>query len=102
MGKDSTIKSLGRIIGNVVVHKIVLKYGKKIDSVNHTSFEIIAYRDTAIRIGTKFNWNYNDKIEIRKEVYNFFIKKMEGKYSHIKCPIKEANDVIDDTIQECI
>jgi hypothetical protein len=102
MGKNSTISSLGRIIGNIVVHKIVLKYGKKKESENHTSSEIVAYRDTAIGIGSEFNWNDYDKVEIREEVYKFFIKKMNQKYSHIKYPIKEANYVIDETIKECI
>lgn len=102
MGKNRTISSLGRILGNIVVHKIVLKYGKKTESENHTFSEIVAYRDTAIGIGAEFHWNDLDKVEIRKEVYNFFIKKMNEKYSHIKYPPKEANDVIDETIKECI
>jgi hypothetical protein len=102
MGKDRTIKSLGKVIGNVVVHKVVLKYGKKAESENHTSSEIVAYRDTAIGIGMEFNWNDNDKIDIRKEVHNFFIKKMSEKYSHIKYPIKNTEDMIDETIKECI
>jgi hypothetical protein len=102
LGKDRAIKSLGRIIGNVVVHKIVLKYGKKTESDSHTSYEIVAYRDTAIRIGEDFNWNNYDKVEIRKEVYDFFIKKMNKKYSQIQYPKKDANDIIDETINECI
>lgn len=102
MGKNKTIQSLGRVIGNVVVHKVVLKYGKKMESENHTSSEIVAYRDTAISIGIEFNWNDKDKIEIRKEVHDFFIKKMNEKYSHIKYPSKEAENIINKTIKECL
>ena len=102
MGKNKTINSLGRVIGNVVVHKVVLKYGKKAESENHTSSEIVAYRDTAISIGMEFNWNDKDKTEIRKEVHDFFIKKMNEKYSHIKYFSKDAENIIDETIEECL
>ncbi|MEK6859508.1 MAG: hypothetical protein AABX54_01710 [Nanoarchaeota archaeon] len=102
MGKNKAIQSLGKVIGNVVVHKVVLKYGKKMESENHTSSEIVAYRNTAISIGMEFNWNDNDKIEIRKEVHDFFIKKMNEKYSHIKYPGKEAENIINETIKECL
>jgi hypothetical protein len=102
MGKNKTINSLGRIIGNIVVHRVVLKYGKKTESENHTSSEIVAYRDTAISIGMEFNWNNDDKVEIRKEVHNFFIKKMNEKYFHIKYSSKDAESIINETINECI
>jgi hypothetical protein len=102
MGKNRTIKSLGRIIGNIVVHKVVLKYGKKLESFNHTSSEIIAYRDTAIGIALEYNWNNDDLVEIRKEVHDYFINKMNVKYSYITYSIKDAEEIIDSTIKECI
>lgn len=93
--------SLGRIIGNVVVHKIILKYGSKPESRGKTSNEIIAYRDNAIETAQEFNWNEKDKEEIKIEAAKNFHNKMNLKYSDVKFSIEEAEKLIDETIEEC-
>ena len=35
MGKNKAIKSIGRVIGNIVVHKITFKYTNNPESRNH-------------------------------------------------------------------
>lgn len=102
MGKNRTIKSLGKVIGNIVVHKITLKYGDKPESSDHTFSEIIAYRDNAIGIAQEFNWNNSDKIRIKQEALKEFTRKMKIKYPDIKFPIEEANKIIIETIKECL
>ena len=101
MGKNSTIKSLGRVIANVVVHKITLKYGSKPESRGKTSNEINAYRDNAIDTAQEFNWNDEDKSRIKIEVFEEFNRKMKSKYSDINFPMEDAEKMIDETINEC-
>ena len=48
MGKNRIIKILGNIIGNIAVHKILVKYTNKPESINHLSEEVATYRDNAI------------------------------------------------------
>jgi len=50
MGKNRTIKILGNIMGNLVVHKILVKYTNKPESINHLKSEIEAYRDNSLEI----------------------------------------------------
>ena len=71
MGKNSIIKSLGKIIGNVVVHKILVKYTNRRESISKMTEEIGAYRGNAIEIAEEFNWNEKDKIKIRQEAIYF-------------------------------
>ena len=99
MGKNRTIKSLGKVIGNIVVHKITLKYGNKPESRGHTSSEIIAYGDNALEIAQEFNWNDLDRALIKQEVLSEFNKKMQTKYSDIKFPTNEVNEIIEETIR---
>lgn len=102
MGKNRTIKSLGKNIGNIVTHKITLKFGNKPLSNNHTSSEIETYRDNAMIIAQEFNWNDSDKTKIKLETMKVFKKKMKEKYSHIKFPMEEATKTMDETIKECL
>lgn len=67
MGKKSLIKSLGKIIGNIALHKILEKHTNKPESIPHLKSEIIAYSNNASDIAKKFNWNKQDEEEIRLE-----------------------------------
>ena len=102
MGKNRIIKSLGKVIGNVVVHKITLKYGNKPDSKHHTSSEIINYRDEGVEIAREFNWNDSDKIRIKQEALKEFNKKMQKKYSDVKFSRKEADETIEEIFKDIL
>ena len=101
MGKSRIIKILGNIIGNVVVHKILVKYTNKPESVHHLAEEIGTYRDNALEIAQEFNWSENDENKIKHDALKNFNKRIK-KYKDVKFPISEANILIDETIKECI
>ena len=65
MGKNRVIKILGNIIGNLVVHKILVNYTNKPESLNHLKSEIEAYRDNSLEIAGEYNWNEKDKAKIK-------------------------------------
>jgi len=102
MGKKSAINSLSKIIANVTMHKILLKYTNKPESVNHLYYEIIEYRDTAISRAEEFNWNSLDKEKIKSNALKHFKKKMTEKYKDVKFPMKQAIKLLNQTIEEVI
>src|SRR3989344_7666394 len=99
MGKNRIIKILGNIIGNVAVHKILVKYTNKPESVHYLSEEIGTYRDNALEIAQEFNWSEKDKNGIKDEALKNFSKRIE-KYKDVRFPISDANKFIDEAIKE--
>ena len=101
MGKNRIIKILGNIIGNLVVHKILIKYTNKPESVHYLAEEIGTYRDNALEMAQEFNWSKEDEDKIKQEILKNFNKRIK-KYKDVKFPISEVNRLIDETIKECI
>ena len=101
MGKNRIIKILGNIIGNVAVHKILVKYTNKPESVHYLSEEIGTYRDNALEIAQEFNWNGEDKNKISQEALKNFNKRIK-KYKDVGFPSLEVNRLIDEMLKECI
>lgn len=101
MGKNRVIKILGNIIGNVVVHKILVKYTNKPESVHHLTEEIGTYRENAFEIAQEFNWNDRDKDKIKEEALNNFNNRIK-KYKDVNFPSSEVNELINETIEECV
>lgn len=102
MGKNRVIKILGNISGNIVVHKILVKYTNRLESVHHLESEVEAYRDNALEIVKEFNWNEKDKTKIKSKALKKFTKDMKEYYKDVKFPMKEAEELIEDTINELI
>ncbi len=100
MGKKSAINSLSKIIANVTVHKILVKYTNKPESTNHLDYEIVEYRDMAISKADEFNWNSSDKEKIKSDALKHLKRKMANKYSDVKFPVKEAIKLLNQTIEE--
>ena len=100
MGKKSAIESLSRIIANVVVHEILLKYTNKPESISHLDYEVNEYRDTAISRAEKFNWNESEKEDIMLKALDIFKKKMIKEYVDVKFPIKEAERFLNNVLTE--
>lgn len=61
MGKDRVIKSLGKNIGSLVVHKLLIKYTNNPETLNHLKHEVINYRENTFEISKEFNWNEQDQ-----------------------------------------
>lgn len=102
MGKNKLIKSLGKRIGNTVIHKILMKYTNKPDSVNFLKAEAESYRDNVMESSQEFNWSDKDKSEIKSLALDKFNKDMKKFYGDVKFPEKEPEKLIDETIEECL
>ena len=102
MGKNRVIKILGNVIGNIVVHKILVKHTNKPESVNHLESEVEAYRDNALEIVNKFNWNEKDKKEIKLEALKKFKKDIKKYYNDVKFSMDDAERLIEETLMEII
>lgn len=101
MGKNKIIKILGNILGNVIVHKILVRYTNKPESVHYIAEEIGTYRENALEIAQEFNWNMEDKDKIKQETLRNFKKRIK-KYKDVKFPISDATKLIDETIKELL
>lgn len=101
MGKNRIIRILGNIIGNVAVHKILVRYTNKPESVHHLAEEIGTYRDNALEMAQEFNWGGSDKNEIRLEALKNFNKKIK-RYKDVKFPASEAGKLIEESLKECV
>ena len=102
MGKNRTIKILGNIIGNLVVHKILIKYTNKPESIHHLKSEIEAYRNNSLEIANEHNWSEKDKAEIKSASLKKFKKYMDLYYKNVKFPIEEVPRLIEETINEIL
>jgi len=102
MGKNRTIKILGNIIGNIVVHKILIKHTNKPESISHLTKEVGTYGENASEIAQEFNWSDKDKIEIHEGALKKFKNNMKQYYSDVNFPESEAPVLIDETIEELI
>ena len=100
MGKIRVIKILGNIIGNIVVHKILVKHTNKPESVNHLSEEIGTYQDNALETAQEFNWNEKDKAKIEALALEQFKREVKKKYNDVKFPMNEAEKLIKETMDE--
>ena len=100
MGKNRYTKSIGNMIGNVVVHKILKKYTNKPESINHLNYEIVEYRNTAISMADEFNWNESDKEKIKSVALKHFRRKMARKDKDVKFPMKEAKKLLNQMMKE--
>ena len=102
MGKNKLIKSLGKRIGNTVIHKILIKYTNKPDSVQYLENEADAYRDNVLESSQDFNWSDKDKEEIKELALDKFNKDMKKFYADVEFPEGEPEKFIKETIEECL
>ena len=101
MGKNKVIKSLGRVIGNVAVHKFLLEHTNYPESKNHLSHEIVEYNLNAFEKSQEFKWNENDKTEIRKKAKER-AKNLSKNYEDIDFNEKEIEKLIDDVMGDLL
>lgn len=92
---------MGNIIGNVVAHKILVRYTNKPESVPHLTEEIGTYRDNALEIAQEFNWSEKDKAKIKQESSRNFDKRIK-KYPDVVFPKSEVTKLVDETLRECV
>ncbi len=99
MGKHRVIKSLGRCIGNVALHKLLLVHTKKPESKNYLGSEIVEYGADAFEKAQLFNWNERDKEEIKRLALQRVRRLLEN-YSDIEPIEGEVEKAIKETIED--
>jgi hypothetical protein len=103
MGKNRVIKTLGGVIGSIVAHKILLKYTKRPESVNHLETEVINYRDNAQDMANEFNWNEDDKKRIKEEALKSIKSELkEPHFNNILFPTEEISKILEESIKEIL
>lgn len=98
MGKNSVVKTLGKRIGNVVLHRLLVKYTNKPESKSHLQKEEAEYRDAAVKDAKKYNWNEEDKQKLKAIAIEFVKDKKDKKYYDIDIPLEEAEKLIEEEI----
>lgn len=101
MGKNSVIKSLGRCIGNVVLHKLLAGHTNKPESRNYLRSEIMEYSSDAFEKAQEFNWNEKDKEEIKNKSIER-IKSLIKNYPDLPYNEEEAIRLIKETMNELL
>jgi len=101
MGKNSAIKSLGRCIGNVVMHKLLLKHTNKPESKHHLDSEIVEYSADAFEKAQEFTWNEKDKEEIKLKAIAR-VSRLREYYPDVKLDDKEIDKVVLEVMAEML
>ena len=101
MGKNRVIKSLARWIGNVVMHKLLLKRTSKPEAAGHLKSEIEEYGIDAFEKAQEFNWNEQDKKEIEEKAKER-VENLIKNYLDIRYTEKEVEELIKETINELL
>ncbi|MEK6927002.1 MAG: hypothetical protein AABX11_01080 [Nanoarchaeota archaeon] len=98
MGKNSVIKNLGKRIGNVVLHKLLIKHTNRPESTSHLQNEEIEYRDSAMKDAKSYHWNEEDKQIMKLQALEFIEKKKDKKYFDVIFSLNEAEKFVDEEI----
>ena len=100
MGKNNAIKTLGKRIGNIVLHNLLVKYTNRPESRNYLQSEVLEYSNAAIKDAKEYNWNEKDKEELNLAAVEFIKQKKDKRYPDVNFSIKEAEDLVDKKIQD--
>ena len=100
MGKNSAVKTLGKRIGNIVLHNLLVKYTNRPESRNYLQSEVLEYSNAAIKDAKEYNWNEKDKEELNLAAVEFIKQKKDKRYPDVNFSIKEAEDLVDKKIQD--
>ena len=101
MGKNKIINSLGRVIGNVAVHKFLFEHTNKPESKNHLEHEIIEYSLNAFEKSHEFNWNEQDKLKIRERAEER-AKNLSKNYGDVEFNEKEIKKLITEIMDDLL
>lgn len=99
MGKNRVIHSIGKVIGNVVMHKLLLEHTNKPESKPHLANEIKEYSIDAFEKSQEFNWNETDKKEIIQKAKER-INALSKIYPDITFSKEDADKLILETMDE--
>lgn len=98
MGKNSALRTLGKRIGNVVLHKLLVEHTNRPESRRHLQSEEIEYRSAALRDAWEYHWNEEEKQILKKQALEFILEKRSTKYDDVAFSLREAEKLVDDEI----
>ncbi|MBI2129718.1 hypothetical protein HYU07_05770 [Candidatus Woesearchaeota archaeon] len=99
MGKTAVIKSLSKCIGNVALHKALLKHTNKPESIKHLRDEVKDYASDAFEKSQLYSWTAEEKEEIRNKAISRAKNIIKG-YPDISFSEDEIREKVFDTMQE--
>ena len=99
MGKNSAVSSLSKVIGNVVMHKLLLRHTNKPESGHFLKSEIKEYSANAFEKFQEFNWNSNDLEEIKLKSLER-VKQLHKYYPDISYKEEEAILILEEIFNE--
>jgi len=99
MGKNSSIRSLGKCIGNIVLHKLLLRHTNRPESKKHLRDEIEDYGADAKEKSQEYSWTDEEKAEIEDKAYRR-VKNILEKYSDLDYEESEINSFIQETMEK--
>ena len=99
MGKTAIIKSLAKCIGNVVLHKIVLRHTNMPESFKHLQGEIRDYTSDAFEKSQLYTWTNEEKEEIKAKS-KIRVKNSLERYLDVSCDESEIDSFLTETIDE--
>ena len=99
MGKNRVIKSLGRCIGNVALHKILVERTNKPESKNYLESEVLEYGSDAFEKAQVFNWSEDDRARVR-EVAVRRIQNLIKNYPDVSFDDEAIERMIEETVAD--
>lgn len=99
MGKNRVLRTLGKRIGNVVLHKLLVKYTNKPESKGHLQSEEVEYRSAALRDTQEYHWSEEEKQALKKQALVFVMSRRSAKYEDVAFLSGEAEKLIDEEIR---
>ncbi|PIN91256.1 hypothetical protein COU57_01365 [Candidatus Pacearchaeota archaeon CG10_big_fil_rev_8_21_14_0_10_32_14] len=100
MGKNRDLKYLGKRIGNIVLHKLLVMHTNRPESKGFLRAEEVTYRDSAIKEAKKHNWNKRDIDFLIENAVSFVIEKKDMKYSDVDFSIEDVKKLVEDEMNK--
>ena len=100
MGKNRAIESLSKLIGNTIVHKILVEKTSRPESTNYLESEEIEYRSQAIKKSKLYNWNERDIKLLKEEIAKKIENKFKDKYADIQVSEEEIRKLMDEEFEQ--
>ena len=101
MGKDRVIKTIGKLIGGMTAHKILIKYNLTPKSDNHLRAKAQTYGGQIEDNLEEYHWNNYDREKIKIEAQKSLRKELKKKhFIGVKFPNNEKNILLNETFNE--
>ena len=97
MGKNSSIRSLGKCVGNIVLHKLLLRHTNRPESKKHIMDEVKDYGADAREKAQEYSWTDKEKAEIEDKAHKKVKNSLE-KYPDLDYEESEISSLILETM----